>query len=710
LCGHTSFNRLNLLSQKLAPVQITGLGYPPTTGLGSIDAKIMDPHVVGPCPQKFYAERPLVLPTSFWCFDPMEEAPLADEPPGPGKGFITFACVGNIAKISRTLLSYWDQILRRVPRSRLLVRSISFLDAESKLHFASQMRSAKLPMERVDFAGPVGGIDLFKAYNDVDIVLDTFPFNGGTTTAFALYMGVPVISLVGDALPSRMGLSMLANVGQPDWAVKTGAEYVRQAVALSQDVPLLRRFKREARSRMKACALGDGQQFAAEFEAACTALVTRINNDDPNSSGASEYPAPAVRPIAANEVARRAFAALRYGDIESAERIARYCVLHYPNHAGAHIVLIQGLVTQRRFAEAARTLEPHLRNASASDRLALHINRARLWLLAEDPTSAQAELDAAKTCLPSGDDIDQAQHRMLSCAAQGGTAAEDDRGAAKTKADLAPVPTTRLRILFSNCEDAQLHAARSALEDSVDVPAGLALRFEAIDAEGRADRLRTLLATGDDDLLLILQVNVALLARDFLARIVAALDVADLVSYAGATAWEQLEWHQQAPEMLQGQWVSPSTDRPEWFEANAFGSLAQSSRQAPRLAVLAGEVLAVRCREVARIKLRDKWVGAPGLLEQGWAFDAARAGLRLAAVNGLGVCVASETGLDVRYAIEARVQAVRDLGFKVFEAEAATHAIVQAPANSARAAFEVLCRYNAETSTACTSSAASCGV
>jgi len=230
LAGHTSANRLNLLRERLATRQLTGLGYPPTTGLSSIDGKLLDIHIANDDSPHYFTEVPLVLDHSFWCFDPKEPSEIATDPPVVKNGFITFGCVGNIAKITQRMLDCWARILERVQGSRLLIRSFSLLDAAAADAIAERFVRVGIDLGRVDFHGPAGGAEFFNSYNSIDIILDTYPFNGGTTTCFATYMGVPVLSMAGKSLLSRMGMSVLSNLGLTDWLVADYEEYVEKAV------------------------------------------------------------------------------------------------------------------------------------------------------------------------------------------------------------------------------------------------------------------------------------------------------------------------------------------------------------------------------------------------------------------------------------------------------------------------------------------------
>jgi len=276
LAGHSSFNRLNLLAGRLAAVQVTGIGYPPTTGLSTVDYKFADQWVAGEQFDRFHSERMLDLGESYWCFDPRESVEQASEPPCAEAGQITFACMGNVGKVTDDALMAWKRILDLVPGSQLIVQSISFFDQAAVDLFASRIHGAGFDQGRVKIKGPE--VDFFRSYNDVDIVLDTYPFNGGTTTCFALYQGVPVVTLVGDSLISRMGYAAAKNLNQDGLIAHSWDEYVQRAVDLASNTDWLHWFRKQARPLMKQCALGSAERYARNVESAYEDALARLGS------------------------------------------------------------------------------------------------------------------------------------------------------------------------------------------------------------------------------------------------------------------------------------------------------------------------------------------------------------------------------------------------------------------------------------------------
>lgn len=149
LSGHTAGNRLPMLTRRLAAVQLTCLAYPPTTGLRNVDGKFMDPHIHTPQASTYYAENPLVLPNALWCFDPMTEVPDVGPPPMEKNGYITFACMGNLAKVTPQIVDCWSQILRALPTARLLIQSSSFADPAIAHAFEARLNAAQIDRTQI---------------------------------------------------------------------------------------------------------------------------------------------------------------------------------------------------------------------------------------------------------------------------------------------------------------------------------------------------------------------------------------------------------------------------------------------------------------------------------------------------------------------------------------------------------------------------------
>jgi predicted O-linked N-acetylglucosamine transferase (SPINDLY family) len=268
LAGHTSGNRLSVFARRPAPVQVTYLGYPNTTGLRAIDARITDAIVDPPgladetCTEKLFR-----LPGGFLCYAGTE-APLPPEPPCVKNGFVTFGSFNNVAKITRELVTLWSRILHGVPRSRLRLKGMAFNDLRTRSRFEGFFRDEGVDGARVELLPAVGTLGEHLAqYATVDIALDTFPYGGTTTTFEALWMGVPVVTLAGRTHASRVGMSILARAGFPQLAATSAGAYVTIASALARQPRILAAMRRNLRNRLRASTLCNGMRMAREIEA-----------------------------------------------------------------------------------------------------------------------------------------------------------------------------------------------------------------------------------------------------------------------------------------------------------------------------------------------------------------------------------------------------------------------------------------------------------
>lgn len=269
LSGHTGGNRMTLLTLGAAPIQITWLGYPTTTGLESVRYRITD-HAVDPAGAEAYnVERLIRLPGSYYCYRPAADAPEVQEPPCGRQAWVTFGSFNHLAKVTDATVALWTGVLTAVPESRLLLKARALTDDGVKQRLADRFAAAGLPKHRLILAEWKARPDHHLAlYGDVDIALDTFPYNGATTTCEALWMGVPVVSLSGATHASRMGRSILGAAGQDAWVARTPEEFRAIASRLAADRPALGTIRRSMRDRLRASALMDEPAFVAGLEAA----------------------------------------------------------------------------------------------------------------------------------------------------------------------------------------------------------------------------------------------------------------------------------------------------------------------------------------------------------------------------------------------------------------------------------------------------------
>jgi protein O-GlcNAc transferase len=265
LSGHTASNRLAVFARRAAPVQISYLGYPASTGLASMDYRITDAITDPPVPaDAWHCERLLRLPDSQWCFRPFGSPPEPGPLPAHGAGFVTFGGFNNLTKAGDTLLACWAQILVELPTSHLRLTRVRSAQRAAEI-IALFERSGVAP-ERVECVAYADDPPYGQQFDGVDIALDNFPYNGVTTTCETLYFGVPVVTLCGRNGVSRSGLSILGALGLAELAASTPEHYVEIAVALGSDLARLEQLRASLRTRFEQSPLRDEKRFAAKFE------------------------------------------------------------------------------------------------------------------------------------------------------------------------------------------------------------------------------------------------------------------------------------------------------------------------------------------------------------------------------------------------------------------------------------------------------------
>jgi protein O-GlcNAc transferase len=249
LCGHTGFNRMGLFARRAAPVQVTYLGYPNTTGLATMDFRLVDP-ISDPlgAEDAVYREMRIRFSPCAWAYQPPQEAPDAGR---IRDGALRIGSFNAANKLSSATLRCWAALLREVPGSVLLLKSSGMVPERMRARAAE----AGIPPERLEILGPTSGIaEHLALYRTLDVALDPFPYNGTTTTCEALWMGVPVVTLHGDRHAGRVGASLLTAVGRTDWIAYSESEYIRLAATLATETgpavergPALREAMRSSR-------------------------------------------------------------------------------------------------------------------------------------------------------------------------------------------------------------------------------------------------------------------------------------------------------------------------------------------------------------------------------------------------------------------------------------------------------------------------------
>jgi predicted O-linked N-acetylglucosamine transferase (SPINDLY family) len=280
LAGHTAHNRLPMFACRPAPVQVTWLGYFATTGVAEIDYLLADLVSVPPAHRSHFSETVWYLPQTRLCFTPPRDAPEVAPLPARRHGYVTFGSFQNLAKVNDGVLALWSRVLAEVRQARLLLHSKPLADPAFQEQFAQRLRRAGIAVERVSMHGALPRAAYLAAHAEVDLILDTFPFPGGTTTCEALWMGVPTLTLAGDRLIGRQGASLLAAVGLHDWIAATPAEYVDKAIAFAADLEALATLRSSLRGRLRSSSLCDAPRFARHLEEALWAMWRRQQGDE----------------------------------------------------------------------------------------------------------------------------------------------------------------------------------------------------------------------------------------------------------------------------------------------------------------------------------------------------------------------------------------------------------------------------------------------
>jgi protein O-GlcNAc transferase len=268
LSGHTSHHRAPVFAQRAAPVQASFLGYPGSTGLPNMDWILTDPIVAPEGCESLFSEQVMRLPNTVFCFSPEAHYPTPNYTQAHAQRPLTFGSFNNVPKLTLRTIKLWAEILKQVPQSRLLLKAPSFGDARAVQAFTERFAAQGIGAERLLFRGPVGLSLMMDEYADVDIALDPVPYNGGTTTLQALWMGVPVVVQTGHSFVARMGASFMCAAGLSDWVANDDEGYVQVAVKMAKNRQALLTLKQGLRSRLQSQPAWDIDQYTQDFDAA----------------------------------------------------------------------------------------------------------------------------------------------------------------------------------------------------------------------------------------------------------------------------------------------------------------------------------------------------------------------------------------------------------------------------------------------------------
>lgn len=273
LAGHTGGNRLGVFAHAPAPVQVSWLGYPNTTGLEAVGWRITDADADPEGADALYTERLVRLDDGFLCYEPWPTAPDVASLPAERRGALTFGSFNNLAKVGQRVIELWSRVLRAAPGSSLLVKAPPLADPGVRALLSARFEKCGVPSRSLTLLGEDKTIDAHLArYGAVDVALDTFPYNGTTTTFEALFMGVPTITLMGDRHAARVGASIARRVGLAHLVAETEDDFVATAVKVASNIPELSALRRALRGRLLASPLCDKARFARAMEGALRSM------------------------------------------------------------------------------------------------------------------------------------------------------------------------------------------------------------------------------------------------------------------------------------------------------------------------------------------------------------------------------------------------------------------------------------------------------
>jgi len=269
LAGHTYHNRLDIFAMKPAPIQMTYLGYPGSTGLTTIDYRLTDSVADPEENSTYYTESLIKIEPPFICYQPPDNTPEISELPLNINGYITFGSFNYLGKTNDVVIQLWIKLLKQIPDARLILKSRPFHDRQVCQKFHEKFVSNGIHQDRLDFRGAESYIkEHLRHYSDIDIALDAFPYNGTTTTCESLWMGVPVLTITGGFHASRVGTTLLQSLGLTDWIADDEADFIQKAYLFSKQPHLLSALRQQLRNIMNLSDLCNGQLHAFKLESA----------------------------------------------------------------------------------------------------------------------------------------------------------------------------------------------------------------------------------------------------------------------------------------------------------------------------------------------------------------------------------------------------------------------------------------------------------
>ncbi|HTI79928.1 MAG TPA: tetratricopeptide repeat protein [Acetobacteraceae bacterium] len=373
LSGHSACNRLLTFARRPAPVQVSYLlGHGYTTGLSEMDAFLADDALAPPGSEAFFSEQIIRLPRIPLVYAPPLDMPAVEPLPALTRGQVAFGYFGRTERLNDDVVIAWARILAAVPHARLVLNNLPFHEPAFRAQFLARFAKQGISSDRLDFVYTEPQQRTWAAYGEIDIALDPFPHNAGTTTIEALWQGVPVVSLAGQPSFGRFGASILHAVGLDDWVTSNTDQYVARAVAASSDLPALARLRERLRPQMERSPLRDAASLARSVEQAYRMLWDEWRLGD----------------------SRRLHQLYQTGDAAGAVKVAHRILDRNPHNGDAHHVLGLLAYQDKRLADADRHLQAAI--SCTPHQADLHANRAailrKLGCLAEAEAAARTAL------------------------------------------------------------------------------------------------------------------------------------------------------------------------------------------------------------------------------------------------------------------------------------------------------------------------------
>ena len=641
IAGHTSSNRMHLLKYKLAKVQITGLAYPPTTGLDTIDYKMVDPHIFSDDAERFYTEKPLVLPCSFWCFDPKEDIPYTEHPPFIKNGYITYGCFGNVAKISDSILKAWASVLSNDLTSKLIIQSPTFNDEGTVNSFTNRVYEFGISSERLTIKKPVFGLDFWREYFNVDIILDTYPFNGGTTSSYAAYVGVPFVTLAGKSLISRVGKSILSNLGFNQLIALNIDDYVEKIIKLSNDKNLIIKFRKEAPIKFKEISLGNSKNFTEEFERVCKSILLE-NNASTNYKNK-------IKLLNQKELLRRSTEVWFSGNKDAAKRILDYTSKNYGD--------------AKSILQLAK-LEYHDRNFEKTDQIISLIDISKLC---DDTDFVDYFILKIKTKFAINSYI-QAEAILIDFFKRNYKISDEQYSEIKLIQSYFNTDTCNKTFNSKLLKIAHLtihiHNTNKPVESKIFCENNdfINASFFHVAANDRINFINKLLDDKNFDILIIKRENVTIINSNFINEIIESISTASVIGCGGALKWRQKDWSTDCPEIKYWGINRINTFVKDKCTLQIAGN--SFNKKINNAQVLDGKILIINLQYQIKSRFDENYLDNTYLAEEEWTNRVAEEGCNLVINRNLGVSIFNN-GIQQSDKVNNNINLLRDrLGWK----------------------------------------------